>query len=146
MVKNDASSCSSCPSTITQLSYDALPGVTGPGACSLTMTNNAQLLMTVNKNTVLRTSSLKSVTYNALLHSTTGTLLSSLLYTQDIIDFNSLTSNTVVFGFDFLPIHKKLFVRAKVFTECSILQNQSLTMTLAGDIPTVVTNVITPSL
>lgn len=84
--------------------------------CSLTLTNNAQLLMTVNKNTLLRTTSLKSITYNSVLHSTTGTALSTLLYSQNVIDFNTLTSNTVVFGFDFLPIHKKLIVRAKVFT------------------------------
>lgn len=82
----------------------------------MTLTNNAQLLITVNKNTLLRTSTLKSVTYNSILNSTTGTPLSSLLYSQNIIDFNGLTNNTVIFDFDFLPIHKKLFVRAKVFT------------------------------
>jgi len=101
--------------------------------------------MTVNKNTLLRTTALKSITYNSLLHSTTGTALSSLLYSQNVIDFNSLTSNTVIFGFDFLPIHKKLIVRAKVFTECSLSQNQSLSMTLSGDLPTAVTKSLTQS-
>ena len=48
--------------------------------CSLTLTNNAQLLITVNKNTLLRTTALKSITYNSLQYSTTGTALSSLLY------------------------------------------------------------------
>jgi len=61
--KNDATQCSTCSSTLTSsLVYDVL---TPPGSCSLPATNNAQLLLTVSKNTVLGTSLLKKVTYTS---------------------------------------------------------------------------------
>jgi hypothetical protein len=46
-------------------------------------------------------------------------MLSSLpsLYEQNIIEFMSLTTNSVTFTFDGLPSpHKKIIVRARVYT------------------------------
>ncbi len=98
--------------------------------------------MTVNKNTIIGTSLLKSVTYNALNQSTSGTLLSSFLYTQNVIEVSSLTNNTMIFDFDGLPVHQKLFVRMKAFTECSN-ENMTLKMTLSGESPVNVSTVLT---
>ena len=74
-VKNNQTKCSTCSSTLTSLVYNTL---TPPGSCSLPATNNAQSLMTVNRNTVLGTSSLKNITYNSGTQSTSGTVLSAL--------------------------------------------------------------------
>ncbi len=112
------------------------------GSCAMQSTNNAQLLLTVNKNTIIGTSLLKSVTYNALNQSTSGTLLSSLLYTQNVIEVSSLTNNTMIFDFDGLPVHQKLFVRMKAFTECWT-GNMTLQMTLSGESPVNVSSVLT---
>jgi hypothetical protein len=61
--KNEATQCLTCSSTLTSsLIYNVL---TPPGSCSLPVTNNAQLLLTINKNTVLGTSLLQKVTYNS---------------------------------------------------------------------------------
>jgi len=87
------------------------------GSCSLPATNNAQLLFTINKDTFIGSSLLKSVTYNTPPNQMTSTVqLSSFLYTQNIIEFSQLTSNTLVFNFDGLPIHKKLFIRIRAMT------------------------------
>jgi hypothetical protein len=83
----------------------------------MTSTNNAQLLGTINKNTVLGgPTKLSSVDYNGNSVSSVSTVLSSFLYTQNVIEFKSLSSNTVVFHFSAMPIHQKILVRAKVFT------------------------------
>ena len=83
-------------------------------------TNKAQHLLTINKDTAIGTSLLKNVTYNtATVVTTSATLLSSFLYTQKVIEFMTLTSNSVTFELGGLPIHKKVIVRARVFTECT---------------------------
>ena len=65
-VKNNATKCTSCSSSLQILSY--LPFTVGQteSSCSMISTNNAQILMTVNKNTVIGSSILKSVTYNGI--------------------------------------------------------------------------------
>lgn len=87
------------------------------GSCLVTSTNNAQHLITVNKNTLIG-SQLISVTYNSMVTEATPTVaLSSFLYTQNVIEFISLTSNTVVFDFDTLPAqHQKIIIRVRAFT------------------------------
>ncbi len=95
--------------------------LTPPGACTLPNTNNAQLLMTVNKDTVLGGDSpLKNVTYNTTTQFTAGTPLSGLtgLYKLNVIDFSTLSSNTVSFDFTFAEAHQKLIARARVLSEC----------------------------
>jgi len=85
----------------------------------MTPTNNAQFLITVNKDTVLGTYELKTVTYStSTTASTPSTVLNSYsLYTQNVIEFTSLSSNIVTFDFADLPaIHQKIIVRARVFT------------------------------
>lgn len=137
-VDSSSSKCTACSSSIASLNYVAfLPGKT-EGSCSMQATNNAQLLMTINKNSVLGTTTLKSVLYNSLSESTSGLVLSSFLYSQNVIDFKSLTSNTITFGFDSLGVHQKLHVRARVFTECSS-ENKTISMTLSGRTSTVQT-------
>lgn len=61
-VKNNGAQCSTCSSTLSSLAYDTL---TPPGSCSMTSTNNAQYFFTINKDTALVTSALKSVTLNS---------------------------------------------------------------------------------
>lgn len=46
------------------MSYNAFNGGLSPGPCPMTSSNNAQYLMTVNKNTILGTSNLKSLNYD----------------------------------------------------------------------------------
>jgi hypothetical protein len=146
-INNDPSQCSACSSTLsTSLStptftYNTL---TPPGACTLPTTNNAQLLMTVNKDTLLgNTSPLKNVTYNTATHSTVGTPLSGLtgLYKLNVIDFSTLSSNTVAFDFTFTEVHQKLIARARVLSECDtgLSQNDTIKMTLSGSPNVVVT-------
>ena len=118
------------------MSYISLAsGVNGP--CQLTATNKAQYLYTINKNTALGTN-LKSVTYNGIMTSTAGTLLSSFLYTLNVIEFTTLTSNTVTFGIAALGAHQKMIVRARVYTECTA-ENKTILMTLSGPTPVTVT-------
>jgi len=115
-IKNDATKCSTCSSTLSSLLYNSL---TPPGSCSLPLTNNAQFLMTVDKNTILGTSALKNVTYNSGTQSTSGTTLSAVpsLFVLNVIDFSTLSSNTVTFEFTLTEIHQKLIVRARVLSE-----------------------------
>ena len=83
----------------------------------MTATNKAQLLININKDTAIGTSVLKSVTYNTSTEVTTsGEVLSNFLYTQKVIEFMPMTSNSITFEFGDLPIHKKIVVRARVFT------------------------------
>lgn len=91
--------------------------------------------MTVNKDTILGTSLLKNVIYNSVTQSVSGTALNTFLYTANVIEFMSWTStNSLQFDFTGLPVHKKVIVRAKVYTECSS-QNKTVAMTLSGGSP-----------
>ena len=82
-------------------------------------TFKAQHLFTINSITALGTSLLKNVSYNSnTVQNISGTLLNTVLYTQNVIEFKSLTNNSVAFQLDGLPTHKKIIVRARVFTEC----------------------------
>lgn len=115
-LKDDPTKCTSCSSAFSQLPFVISPSG-AEGSCSVPATNNAQLLLTVNKDTLIGTSQLKSVTYNSPSAQITSTAqFTSLLYTQNIIEVSQLTSNTLVFNFDDLPIHKKLFVRMRAMT------------------------------
>lgn len=147
-VANDASQCLSCSSALSSLAGLSLPFGQTVGSCTVPMTSNAQMILTVNKNTVLGTSELKSITYNGATVSTSGQSLSALtsLYTNNVIEFMSLSINKVTLTFGDLPsIHKKLIVRARVITECSV-ENRTLQMTLLGDTaPTIKTFTLTPS-
>jgi hypothetical protein len=79
--------------------------------------NNAQFLLTINKNTALVTSKLKSVVYNGMTVATSGSLLSSFLYKENVIEFTAFSnSNLITLNLGELPIHQKLIVRARVFT------------------------------
>ena len=70
-------------------------------------TNNAQFLLTVNKNTILGSSKLESVIYNSapITQSTPGTALDTFLYSQNVIEFTTLTSNSIIFNFAGLSQH-----------------------------------------
>jgi hypothetical protein len=134
-IKGDPTKCSTCSSTFSSsFAYNTL---TPPGSCTLPVANNAQLLMTVNKDTVLGTSPLKNITYNtSVTHSTSGTALSALpsLFILNVIDFFTLSSNTVTFDFSFPDVHRKLIVRARVLSECDTNDGEDTTvqMTLSG--------------
>lgn len=112
---NDPSSCSGCSSTLTSLDYDPL---LAPSQCAMTSTNNAQLLTTIDANTLIGSSYLTNVTFNSIVYNTPTNALSSLLYKNNILDFMNLSNNTVIFSFDGLPIHKKLLIRGRVKTSC----------------------------
>jgi hypothetical protein len=104
----------------------------------MTPNNNAQYHTTINKNTAIG-ASLTSVSYSSTLtQSATGTLLSSFLYSGDVVDFGSFTSNEITFNIGSLPIHQKLIVRAKMFTKCTT-ENKTVLMTLTGPTPVTVT-------
>jgi hypothetical protein len=84
----------------------------------------------------LGTSFLTSVAYNGATVSTAGVLLGVLpsLFKQNVIEFKDLTNNVVTFNFN-LPatlIHKKILVRATVYTACTT-ENTTVVMTLTGD-------------
>jgi hypothetical protein len=130
--------CTSCSTNITALNYGNSPSAGTPGACSMTSNNNAQVFMVINKNTVLGSSLLTSVTYNSTTQSTAGMVIGAFLYTQNVIDFKTLSSNSVVFRFNTAATHQKLHVRARVFTECTT-QNRTIRMTLSGTAQTVKT-------
>lgn len=51
----------------------------------MTASNNAQFVITVNKDTVLGNSLLKSVNYNGNSEAGTGISLSSFLYKENVI-------------------------------------------------------------
>jgi hypothetical protein len=146
-IKNDATKCSTCSSTLSSLPYNSL---TPPGSCVLPSTNSAQLLMTVDKNSILGTSALKNITYNSATQSTSGTVLSALpsFFVLNVIDFATLSSNTVTFEFTLAQIHQKLIVRARVLTECDSanLQNTTLQMTLSGTSNAIVNASLTTNL
>ena len=141
-VKNDPTKCTSCSSSLTSLTYNAFVTGQTEGSCLLPTANNAQFLLTVDKNTVLVTSLLKSVTSNSVAEATSGSSLSSFLYTQNVIEVSSLSSSTITFDFDTLPIHQKLLVRVRALTECTT-QNTTIQMTLSGDTSVTVNSVLT---
>lgn len=147
--KDNSASCLTCPTTA-GLTYNAFGTGVNSAACTLTTNNNAQFLVSVNRNTALSSGTpgnpgLTSVTFNGITANTPGTLLSGLMYTQKIIDFSTFnTNNIITFNFDGLPtIHQKVIVRARVFTECSTGSSQDTTikMTLDGS-PNVVNNTL----
>ena len=74
--------CATCPSSATMVYNAFATGVT-TSSCTLTTNNNAQLLITVGKNTALGTGTpgLTSVTYNGITNSVATTLLGGLMYT-----------------------------------------------------------------
>lgn len=88
--------------------------------------------MTIDKTTVIGTSELKSVvfgsgpaTVNSGLNSASG------LYIENVIEFKLLSSNTVLFNLGALPVHQKMFVRARVYTTCDGSgTDANLTMTM----------------
>jgi hypothetical protein len=125
------------------LAFNVLATGVTSSTCAILTANNAQLLLTVDKNTALGSSALKSVIYNTITQSTSGTILSSFLYKENIIEFSSLTNNLVSMNFDLLPIHKKILVRARVMTSCTVAQNQTLKMTLSGASPVIVSKPLT---
>ena len=86
--------CSSCSSSF--LSYTTpIPAVGSPSSCLMSATNNAQFLLIIDKETILGVSYTKSVLFNSNNVSTSGIPLSSLLYSQNVIEFMTLSSNTV---------------------------------------------------
>jgi hypothetical protein len=100
--------------------YNAFATGVTTSSCALTTNNNAQFLITVNKDTALGTGTpgLTSVTYNGITNSVATTILSSLMYTQKVIDFSTFTTtNSITFNFNGLPqFHQKVIARARVFT------------------------------
>jgi hypothetical protein len=125
-----ANQCNSCSSSF--LTYTTpTPAVGSPGSCLMSTTNNAQFLLTIDKQTVLGVSNTKSVLFNGNNVSTSGTVLSSLLYSQNVIEFMTLSSNTVEFYISNLPLHKQIIVRARVFTECTSPKNNSVVLSVS---------------
>ena len=117
-VSNNIGQCATCSSSLASLSYEPFAFGVTTGPCVLPTTNKAQYLFTINKNTAIGTN-LRSVTYNTATMSTASTLLSSFLYTLDVIELTLLTKNTIVFGIANLGAHQKMIVRARVYTECT---------------------------
>ncbi len=76
--KNDATQCLTCSSTLATLNYQSLSG--SPISCTMTPGNNAQHMLTINKDTIIGTSLLKAVGYNSITSATSGTLLGAFLY------------------------------------------------------------------
>lgn len=115
-INNDPTKCTTCSSTLTSLAYSPFAvGVTA-STCTIIPTNNAQYLMSVDKNTLIGTSLLSSLTYNSITESTSGVSVGSLLYTENIIEFKSLMTNTITLNFAALPIHQKIIVRVRAMT------------------------------
>jgi hypothetical protein len=95
--------------------------------------------MTIDKTTVLGTSLLKNITYNAgTLQSTSGFVLGTL-YTQNVIEFATLTANSIRFELTGLPTHYRVFTRVRAYTKCASGQNTSIQVTLDANAPTIVT-------
>jgi hypothetical protein len=88
--------------------------------------------MTIDKNTAIDTSNLKSVVFGSGPTTvSSGANSVSGLYIENVIEFNALTSNTVVFNLGALPVHQKMFVRARVYTTCDgSTTDANLTMTM----------------
>ena len=97
----------------------------------MSTTNNAQFLLTIDKQTILGVSNTKSILFNGNNVSTSGTVLSSLLYSQNVIEFMTLSSNTVEFYISNLPLHKQIIVRARVFTECGSPNNNNVVLSVS---------------
>lgn len=116
----------------------------GTGPCVIPSANNAQLLITIDKNTALGSTLLKNVTYGSTVETTPNLQLSSFLYGENVIDFMNYPTNTILtFMFDGILVHKKLIVRAKVLTTCTGSQNKTITMTLSGQTPVIITQALT---
>ena len=98
--------------------------------------------MTIDQNTVLSLSLLKTVNYNGISEDTFSLALNSFLYTHNVINFGSLSNNTVIFYLNDLPVHKKLLVRARVYSDCQSHQNQTIILTLEGENPRIVNKIL----
>lgn len=107
-------------------------GVT-QSSCTFASDNNAQYLLTIDKNSIIGSNSLQSVSANFTTTSTSGTILGDFLYFENVIEFMSLTSNTVSFTLDSLPAHQNLIIRARVYTDCDLSsQSQTVNLILNG--------------
>jgi hypothetical protein len=111
-----------------------------------TLTNMAALLMMIDKNTVLGTSYLKNLTVNtSTTVKTSGIALNTFLYAMNVIDMGTLTSNTIVYRLNSLPIHKKLIFRTRAYTECSVNTTILMTLSVTGITPVTVSKALTQS-
>jgi hypothetical protein len=54
-----------------------------------------------------------------------------------VIDFATLTSNSVKFELAGLPKHYRVFARVRAFTECSADQNKTIQITLDANTPNI---------
>lgn len=96
--KIDPSQCTACSSTFTSsLVYEPFGAGITESSCTFASTNNAQHLLTINKNSAIGSNNLKSVKINSVSQSTLGTPLSQIAYSQNVIEFMALTSNIVSF-------------------------------------------------
>lgn len=117
-VMNNPSKCSTCPTS--PILYETL---SPPGYCQISTTDATkkwQSILTINKDTQIGTTNLKSIVYNNGVNiSASGTLLSSFLYKENVIEFTELTSNTIKFQFGSLGVdHYEALVRINAYTEC----------------------------
>ncbi len=98
--------------------------------CTIESTDKWSHVITIDMSTVLGTSLVKNVTYNSnVIVSTSNLALSSFLYSQNVIEFSSLTNSLVTFELSGLPVHYRLFMHVKAYTACTI-ENTSLIITL----------------
>lgn len=75
----------------------------------------------INKNSIIGSSNLKNVSIGTSTYGISGTTLSSFLYSQNIIDFNALSSNSITFRITNLGIdHTKILIRANTYTACTV--------------------------
>ena len=94
----DSTQCMACSSTFSSsLVYEPFGVGVTESSCTFAPTNNAQYLLTINKNSVIGSNNLKSVKINSVSQSTLGTSLSQIAYSQNVIEFMALTSNIVSF-------------------------------------------------
>ncbi len=64
---------------------------------------------------------------------TTGALSASAIYKGNVIEFRNLAHNMIQFEFGNLPVHEKIFVRAKVYTTCGSGTDAGISMTLGSN-------------
>lgn len=113
--KADKNKCTSCSSGFTPaLTFGA---ISGEGQCvpDVADTNypRTQLLISIDKDSVIGQGNLQSVIFNGVNRSTSGTVLSSILFNKgNLFNFDSLTSNEVTFNLFNLGInHHKVFFK-----------------------------------
>ena len=138
-ILGDPNSCTACssslPSGLTYLTFS------GYGSCVPDTSNvnypNMALLQSVSSVTQLGASYLKNITFNGVNYATFNAYLgSSLLYTQNTILFQTLTSPTVTLSFSGIGYnHYNAYVRLSVLSTCSGA-NDSLVLTIGGVVKT----------